>query len=53
LIDPISYRFGAPDAALRSAPDACNLEQLSTASHIVMDANSVAEVLDKIREIVA
>jgi len=50
LIDLLTYRFGAPDAALRKALDGCSPEQLSAVSHIVLDAGSAAEVLGKIRQ---
>ncbi|RLT42519.1 MAG: Rpn family recombination-promoting nuclease/putative transposase [Chloroflexi bacterium] len=49
LLDLITYRFGAPEPALRAALDACNREQLSAVSHIVLDASSAAEVLRNIR----
>ncbi len=49
LVDLITYRFGAPDTALRAALDACNREQLSAVSHIVLDASSAAEMLRNIR----
>ena len=51
LLDLITYRFGAPDAALRAALDACSREQLSAVSHSVLDASSSAEVLGKIRQL--
>ena len=51
LVDLITYRFGAPDTALRAALDACNREQLSAVSHSVLDASSAAEVLRNIRQL--
>ena len=53
LFDLITYRFGPPDTALRAALDACNREQLSAVSHIVLDASSAAEVLRNIRQMTA
>ncbi len=49
LLDLITYRFGAPEVALREALDTCDREQLSAVSHIVLDANSALEILHKIR----
>ncbi len=53
LLDLITYRFGAPDTALRAALDACSGEQLSAVSHIVLDASSAAEVLRNIQRMAA
>lgn len=48
LIELVTYRFGAPDAALLAALEACSTEQLSAASRVVLDASSAAEVLDQL-----
>ena len=52
LTDLITYRFGAPDTALRAALDACSPEQLSAVSRIVLDASSATEVLAEMRRLV-
>jgi predicted transposase/invertase (TIGR01784 family) len=52
LIDLLTYRFGTPDEALLAALHQCTLEQLSTASRILLDAGSAAEVLQKLRQLV-
>lgn len=51
LTDLITYRFGAPDTALRAALDACSPDQLSVASRIVLDASSATEVLAEMRRL--
>ncbi len=51
LVELITYRFGAPDAALLAALDACSLEQLSAASRIVLDATSATEVLHRVKQV--
>lgn len=53
LVELITYRFGAPDAALLAALDVCSLEQLSVASRIVLDAGSAQEVLHRVQQLVA
>jgi flagellar biosynthesis/type III secretory pathway protein FliH len=53
LLDLLTYRFGAPDTALRETLDGCGPEQLSAVSHVVLDARSAAEVLGKIREMLS
>jgi predicted transposase/invertase (TIGR01784 family) len=53
LLDLLTYRFGEPDEAQRAALEACNLEQLSAVSRVLLDADSAAEVLLNIRKILA
>lgn len=51
LLDLITYRFGEPSPDLYAALDACDPQQLSQISHIVLDADNAAEVLEIIRQL--